>query len=219
MTRVLILCAGEGSRWGNFRDTPKHLVEIEGETLLARTCRQFLEFSDDVVVVGPDDDRYRISSTSLYVPETDYSREMDKFASSMAMWSESNRTVLVFGDVYFTDDAVEAVMSNTEPWKFFCRSKPSQTTGKNCKEIFAIGFQPGKRAWMAQSVRSILDIASTAGGWSLFRLLTLGTSNVAVSDRRMFDTGNHVEIDDWTEDFDFPVDLENWERARLSGKI
>jgi hypothetical protein len=66
---------------------------------------------------------------------------------------------------------------------------------------------------------SIIDMPTTTGGWSLFRLLTLGVSNVAVSDRRMFDTGNHLEIDDWTEDFDFPVDLVNWEQFRQSDKL
>jgi hypothetical protein len=30
----------------------------------------------------------------------------------------------------------------------------------------------------------------------------------------MFEYGRHVEIDDWTEDFDYPADLEAWEQAR-----
>jgi hypothetical protein len=219
MAKVLILAAGSGTRWGDFRDVPKHLVEVEGETLLERTCRQFLAYSKDVTVVGPDDLRYRVFGCALYTPSEGRGRELEKFASSLSLWSSEDRTILAYGDVYFTDEAVATIMSNNDPWKFFCRSGPSNTTGKNCKEIFAIGFAPEKMEWMSKSVMSIIDMPTTTGGWSLFRLLTLGVSNVAVSDRRMFDTGNHVEIDDWTEDFDFPVDLVNWEQSRQSDKL
>jgi hypothetical protein len=214
MVKVLILAAGSGTRWGDYRDVPKHLVEIEGEVLLNRTCRQFLQFSDDVTVVGPEDLRYQIPGCDLYTPVGGQSRELEKFASSMNLWSESERTVLVYGDVYFTDEAVATIMSDESEWKYFCRSRPSKTTGKDCKEIFAIGFQPEKRSWMSTSVMSIIDLKSVTGGWSLFRLLTMGTANIAASDVRMFATGNHVEIDDWTEDFDYPEDLDTWERLR-----
>jgi hypothetical protein len=116
--------------------------------------------------------------------------------------------------VYFTDEAVATIMSDNDTWKFFCRSKPSKLTGKNCKEIFAIGFDGSYNVNMRSAIVSILNVNTAPGGWSLFRLLTLGTHNVAPSDTRMFDTGNHVEIDDWTEDFDFPQDLINWELSR-----
>jgi hypothetical protein len=218
MAKVLILAAGSGTRWGDFRGVPKHLVEVEGETLLARTCRQFSKYSRDITVVGPEDSRYQIDGCSLYTPQGGTGRELEKFSSSMSLWSETDRTVLVYGDVYFTDEAVDLIMDGEEGWKYFCRSKPSSITGKNCKEIFAISFTPEKKEWIEKSVMSIIDLKTTTGGWSLFRFLTMGTSNVAVSDRRMFDTGNHVEIDDWTEDFDFPVDLVNWEQSRQSDK-
>ena len=212
---MLILAAGSGTRWGDFRGAPKHVIDVEGEVLLSRIARQFLEHSEDVVVVAPPgDDRYKIPGTRLYVPDVFGGRELEKFSSSLGEWSEDERTVLVYGDVYFTDEAVETIMNNSEPWKYFCRSNPSKITGKGCKEIFAISFMPEKRQWMANAIMSIIDMTTTTGGWSLFRLLTLGTSNVAVSDKKMFDTGNHVEIDDWTEDFDYPQDLVNWETRR-----
>jgi hypothetical protein len=214
VTKVIILCAGDGTRWGDFRGVPKHLVEIEGQRLIDRTCSQFLSYTNDVVVVAPkDDDRYLIPNTTTYIPKEFGGRELEKFYSSMDEWSTSERTVLVYGDVYFTDEAVETIMTNSDSWKYFCRSTPSDITGKNCKEIFAIGFMPEKREWMVNSVMSILDLKSSTGGWSLFRLLT-GNVDVSKSDMSMFNTGNHVEINDWTEDFDYPVDLETWEHMR-----
>jgi choline kinase len=35
-TRVIVIAAGDGTRWNNYRDTPKHLVTIEKEILLQR---------------------------------------------------------------------------------------------------------------------------------------------------------------------------------------
>jgi hypothetical protein len=137
--KVLIIAAGDGSRWGNYLGVPKHLVNIEGEILLNRTCRQFLRYSSDVVVVGPDD-RYSVQGTKLFIPDMSERRELDKFASSMSEWNEQGKTILVYGDVYFTDEAVEAIVSHVGDWRYFCRSKASSITGKNCKEIFAISF-------------------------------------------------------------------------------
>ncbi len=218
VTRVIILAAGDGTRWGDFKGVPKHLVEVEGERLLDRTCSLFLRYTDDVVVVAPKgDDRYIVPGTRLYSPKVSKTkRELDKFASSMDQWDPNKRNVLVYGDVYFTEEAVETIMTNSDPWKYFCRSKSSEVTGKNCEEIFAIGFMPDRQKWLGDSIVSIIDSPSMTGGWSLFRELTLGghVLGLDVYDYKMFETGNHIDIDDWTEDFDYPEDLETWERKR-----
>jgi choline kinase len=95
---------------------PKHLVEIEGEVLLERTVRQFNQYSEDVIVVGPDQ-RYELG-VPVYTPTAQFGNEMDKFASSFDMWSDG-RNILVYGDVYFTDEAVAAIMADTSDWKYF----------------------------------------------------------------------------------------------------
>lgn len=210
-SRVLILAAGDGTRWKNYRGVPKHLVTIEGEVLLERTCRQFLQYTDDVIVVGPDD-RYVVDGTTLFVPSMNQGRELEKFASSMELWSDS-RTVLVFGDVYFTDEAVKTIMTCGDNWKFYCRTNESKITGKKHKEIFALSFLGEKKDWISQNVMSILDMKDVVGGWTLFRLLLSGSTTMPSSDQ--FATrGRGVEIDDWTEDFDYPEDLDEWEKRR-----
>ena len=37
--RIVILCAGDATRWGGYLGLPKHLVPIHGEPLLHRTVR------------------------------------------------------------------------------------------------------------------------------------------------------------------------------------
>lgn len=211
--RVLVIAAGSGTRWANYRGAPKHLLKIEGEVLLERTCRQFLRHTDDVVVVGPDD-RYLVNGTRLYTPDPSRTRELDKFASSMTEWSKDERTVLVYGDVYFTDEAIETISTNKDSWVYFCRSGASSVTGKTAKEIFAIAFDSKDNNLMEKAINKLLPLESVTGGWTLFRELTVGNPLLHPNDKRMFDYGRHVEIDDWTEDFDYPADLLAWERAR-----
>jgi hypothetical protein len=50
-------------------------------------------------------------------------------------------------------------------------------------------------------------------GWSLYKAM-IGP----VFGGDIFANNRHVEIDDWTEDFDFPEDLEIWEAHRKAAK-
>lgn len=37
--KYIIMADGEGKRWGNYKGVPKHLITVEGETILERTIR------------------------------------------------------------------------------------------------------------------------------------------------------------------------------------
>lgn len=210
MTRVMILAAGEGSRWENYRGTPKHLTTIEDEVLLERTCRQFLRYTDDVIVVGADS-RYEVSGTTLYIPPAPKPKwqDMAKFWSSHERWG-SKRTVLAFGDVYYTDDAVKTIMENKDEWHCFLRKGPSSFTGCEWKEIFAFAFNGTQNQRFREKImKSIAQkTAPSGGGWQLLRELVWDTHNY------LFDNPYYTNIDDWTEDFDFPIDLTHWEFNR-----
>lgn len=67
MTRILVLAAGDGSRWENYRGVQKHKLVIEGEVLIERIVRQFSQYSDDVVVVGKDKS-YEVKGARCYIP-------------------------------------------------------------------------------------------------------------------------------------------------------
>ena len=214
MTRVLILAAGEGSRWGNYRGTQKHKLVIEGEVLIERTVKQFLKYCDDVVVVGSDKS-YEVDGARCYIPPQNHKwKDMAKFYSSKDIWSDE-RTVMVFGDVYFTDKAVKTIMTNEDEWIFFLRKGASRFTGKNWKEIFGIAFNGSSNNMIKDEMVKIIEGkgAPRVGGWHLFKSLVGSTTEPS-----MFEKGGYVNIDDWTEDFDFPEDLDTWEEKRAAYK-
>jgi len=222
--RVVILAAGDGTRWQNYRDNSKHLVEIEGQRLIDRTVSQYRKYTDDIVVVGSDE-RYLLQGAQLFIPDRPTQfvypkyiprpwREMDKFLSSTSLWDIYKRTILVYGDVYFTDQAVHTIMTHEGAWRCFCRTKESQITGKMCKEIFAYSLDPEHHDVFQRALDVLVKTDTTTGGWSLFRYLTSGNGNVNKNYEQMFNNDKYVEIDDWTEDFDFPHDLIEWEKRR-----
>lgn len=215
MTRVIILAAGDGARWGDYRGTPKHLTKVEGKVLLERTAKQFLKYTNDVCIVGLDE-RYKVEGTSLYViksPNTHW-RDGAKFLSSRNLWLSDGRTVLVFGDVYFTSEAVKTIMKNKDSFMFFLRQGPNETTGARWKEIFALSFDQTMAPKIAQNLLFLLSknqLERTAG-WDLYKYMVGPTAN------GLFNNPHFIEIDDWTEDFDFPEDLEIWEKHRKKAR-
>ena len=201
MKTVFILAAGSGTRWNNYRGAPKHRLVIEGEVLIERTYRQFSKYADKVIIVANENDYF----AQTYIPPENKSwRDIAKFYSSRDIWTEG-KNILVFADVYFTDDAVERIMNDPYGLSFYLRSKGSHLTKKLWKEIWGIGFEGSSIPILESAILKIIESKEnySAGGWRLHDQLT--------QDKQRF---NSVEIDDWTEDFDFPADIDTWENRR-----
>lgn len=206
--RVLVLAAGRGSRWANHNNIRKHQIEIDNESLINRIYRQFSEYTNDITIVGLDE-TYKIEGAQLFIPHEapEVWKDMAKFYSSEEKWS-NERTILLFGDVYFTDEAVTKIMSNKDELAFFLRKEGSTKTGKRWKEIFAIAFDGSWNEPLREHIREIIDAgyATSAGGWMLYKKIT----NIYKNEELFRDGTPHVVIDDLTEDFDTPEDLETW---------
>ena len=65
--RILILAAGDGTRWNNYRGVPKHLAPLCGEPILHRTVRMITERRPDadvrVIVRDMSDRRYLVAGS------------------------------------------------------------------------------------------------------------------------------------------------------------
>ena len=208
MTRAIIAAAGESLRWQGYRGTPKHLTAVSGEVLLHRTCRQLTRYTDDIVVVGRDE-RYAVPGTQLYHPHNDPAwLDLGKVLSSRELWATAERTVLLFGDMYFTDNAVAQVMSSTKDWVFFLRPGHSSVhTGR--PEVFGLAFDPSAHALLDSRLELLVKhkVAQSRGGWCLYRDM------IRPSYGDSFRNDRHVKIDDLTTDLDYPSDLDSLEAA------
>ena len=207
--RIIIPCAGTALRWGDYLGKPKHLITIEGEVLLKRTIRQF-RHSGHIFVVGLDA-RYDLPDSTLYVPRL-YSDNLDadKVLSSVDLWSKTDRTLLLFGDVWFSTDAVETIVSwPVHGVRFFGRENPSSITGSPWGELFGVSFWPDNHDSMNAHVAEALE-AHRAGQTNRSSLWEIYRASQAIDLNTHQVDGGFTEINDWTDDFDFPIDYDKW---------
>jgi CTP:phosphocholine cytidylyltransferase-like protein len=201
MKTVFMLAAGSATRWKDYRGTPKHKVVVEGEVLIERTYRQFSQYTDKIIIVANEEQ----GLAQTYIPPKDENwKDIAKFFSSNDIWSD-DQNVMVFADVYFTDEAVKSIMEDTNTLSFYLRSKASKLTKKPWGEIWGIGFDGLSMEVLKSTMLNIIEskVEYKTGGWKLFDQLT--------KDEQII---NVVEIDDWTEDFDWPSDIIMWEKQR-----
>lgn len=213
-TKIIILCAGEATRWKDYLGTKKHLIEINGETLLKRTTRLLNErgMNDISVITKEYDERYDTEYSNQEVVKIDYEKnaDADKFLSSKHLWNKGGRTVILYGDVYFTEEAINTILKfDKKHWTLFAREKASQITGTKWGECFAISFYPEYADVFESKLREIAELKKQGrirrcGGWEVYRAM------VGLNLNKHKVTKNFVEINDFTEDFDFPSDFDSW---------
>lgn len=225
--RILILCAGDQTRWAGFQDVPKHLVKLVGEPILHRTVRLLSELAPDadvrVVVKNPKDNTYKVPGSKRAGAKLNPGNgDADKFLSSQHLWDPKGRTILLYGDVFFTREALEEILTadTQDGWWFAGRFDGSRTTGAKGGECFAFILDPeGHEAFRAALDRVVTlrkdGTIPRNGGWETYRAL------MGVPDERILETwgdgspknpnlGHCTVIDDWTEDFDHPDDWHQW---------
>lgn len=218
--RAIIIAAGEGTRWNNYLGVPKHFIEVDGEPIIERTVRLLLKYGvSDVQVVGPDDDRYRIDGSTLYVPELrqdcDQNCGADKFLSSKSLWLEDGRTIALYGDCYFTDDAIEKITGYAhKDWLLFARARGSEITGCPWGECFAQSFFNDHIPEHLRTLERAVELHHDKqlrhpSGWQHYRAM-IGLP-VELWDGPYWGD-RMVWIDDFTDDFDSPEDHKTWMR-------
>lgn len=222
---VIVICAGEATRWGNHRGTPKHLLAPEGERLLDRTVRLAREHGAGrvLVVSKPGDARYEAPGAERVDAQLDpRNADADKFLSSRHLWARTGRTVILYGDVWFDDDAMRRIITDERAdWLLWCRPGASQVTGATSGECFAITFGT---QWQGEFVTALHRVASLwragllrrCGGWETYRAMC-GRSDSELRTHRMH--GRYEQIDGWTEDFDKPLDYERWLDRRRNRSV
>jgi hypothetical protein len=217
--RAIIIAAGEATRWNNYLGVPKHLVPVDGEPIAKRTIRLLRDRGVlDIFLVGLDSDLYRLPGSQLYVAKkTPEYHGADKFLSSQELWNTQGRTLALFGDVFFSEAAIDIIVNDSKKtWTAYGRRGASKITGKQGGEIFAQSFYPNDIDRHREKLFYIIDlynqgVINRCIGWEHYRAMQ-GATGVNVKKHKIYQ--DFTVIDDWTEDFDWPQDhvrfLERW---------
>lgn len=218
---AIIVSAGEGKRWDNYLNIDKSEIVIsDNEKIIDRTVRQILNHGATLYIIS---NKEQVAGIDTNRPKNrkNYT-EANKLASSMYLWNKNGRTIILFGDTYFTEGAIDKIMSHDKAgfW-VFGRPFNSNITGKEYGEIYGLSFY-------SDDIKSLLfyiercnslekrGVIEKANAWAIYRAsLKLPDDLMAMH----IVGSNFVNIDDWTEDFDYPIDydrfMENWANAGM----
>ncbi len=204
---VIIHAAGRDTKWGNYRGGPKHLVVPSGERepVLHRAARLFGEGGARVFVSGP----YAVPGTTQFDPggEDASLGEAAKYYAVVPLWNTEGRTIIAYGDTWYDDLFVSRVrLMDDRRWLLFGRGSRSTVTGKPYPEYFAESFWPEHHHERLEFLRKYV---------ARFRTQPAGMHNGVMDIMwKKEHPSDVVEVNGWTEDFDFPKDLDEWERRR-----
>lgn len=212
-TRIIIIASGEATRWGNHLGVSKHMIPINGKPLLQDTVDKFKAALPEAEIIIASNYLYPISKCireEVVINSDNY--DCDKFINSSHLWNRRGNTIILYGDVFFTHEAVKRILSTHRigySFDFFSRFAGSQFTGKPYGENFAIVFGHLMNDTMRQALLDNVEYSrnnsgARSGGWEWYRRLV----GIPLDEHRI--TTNFVEIDDFTEDFDTPADFDTW---------
>ncbi len=210
-TKVIIVVGGKQERWGNYLGISKHNVEVNGETLVKRMVRLFKSFGiKDITLVGQDPEPYQIEGTKFYKGKVfKPSGDANKYLDSQDIWNKNGRTLIVHGDVYFTDKAIyKLVFDQNRDWMVIARPTEG-ILGKKYGEAMGLSFYPHEAYKIKESGARSIDlfnrqIANGASTAHLYRCL-IGLPDELINNPLW---GDHVlAINDLTDDFDIKEDF------------
>lgn len=228
--KCLVLAQGNGKRWDDkngkpYNGIPKHLLEINGERLIDRVCNQFAN-DTDLLLVCPKDKRYPLKyNHKTFVDPFPTKSNVDKLFASSPYWNREGSTLIVFGDVYYTDDAVKKILDVSKTGKnlhYFRRPWKSKITGHSWDETFAMLIPKEEQFIALQVAFKTLELErARVIPASYLRLHYLVYLNWGKDLRKLYKeyeadkkilyrTPHQTIIDDFTDDFDKPQEFEEW---------
>lgn len=212
---VIIVCDGSATRWAWYLGKPKQFVDFDGEPMLHRTVRQCNERGITPFVVAPVAGGNEWDVPGATRVDARHSRETmggtDRYWSSRHLWSFDGPTVILHGDVWFSDEALRRIFEEVGgDWRAFVRPGGNKLTGKPGAEMFGCSFGPEAQPEFLAGMEAVADLFSRrvitrSIGLEVWRYMA-GLRDGAVQARGLpvplDNPGRAVVIDDWTDDVD-----------------
>lgn len=188
--KYIIMADGKGTRWGNYQDKPKHLIEIDGETLLGRTVRLLKEKDPECeVVITSHDKRYEFEGATRYEPQNNH-LEIDRFTEELI----ADDICFLYGDTYYAEDAIEAITdTDAEDILFFGNERAIVAIKVSDGRLFKQHVDRVRKLFLEGKIEKCI-------GWQVYQSFL----NLPFGEKKI-DT-KFVLLKDGTEDFNSPDD-------------
>jgi hypothetical protein len=207
--KYIIMCGGSYDKW----DTPKHLTELKGEPIVARTIRLLKENGVTDIAISSNNELFEQFGVPLLRHYNPYILPKEGRATTPwldAFYPMEEPVTYIFGDVVFSPDAIKTIVNtDTDSVEFFASAKPlPDIYPKHWAEPFAFKVKDTRRFFKAIEVAKQYDeqglFKRQPVSWELWQVIK-GTPLNHV------DYTNYVAINDYTCDIDTPADVKLFE--------
>lgn len=205
--KTIIMCGGKYRKWKE----PRHLTPIDGEPLVARTIRQLKENGVVDIAISSDNPVFDNFGVPRLVHKNTY--DANGYNDFTGYWCDAfypteSPVLYIFGDVVFSDEAINKIVNTqTDSIEFFASAPPfSELYLKHSAEPFAlkvvdvdllqtsIAKLKQLDAWKCFYRKPIM--------WELWQVIKQTPINI-------IDYTNYTVINDYTCDIDDPEELEH----------
>ena len=188
--KYIIMADGKGTRWQNYNDIPKHFIEINGETLLARTVRLLKQGDPGCeVIITSHDPRYEVEGATRYEPKNNH-LEIDRFTEELI----ADNVCFLYGDTYYSEEAAETIIKTEADDILFFGNRRSIVAVKVADgELFRSHVERVRQLFMEGKIEKCI-------GWQVYQSFM----GLPFGDKKI--ESKYIILEDSTEDFNSPED-------------
>lgn len=206
--KYIIMCGGNYGAW----ETPRHLSVIGGEELVARTIRLLKQNGIKDIAISSNNPVFK--KFGVPVLEHDNLYNANGFGNVQGDWFNAfypmeEPACYLFGDVYFSDEAIKTIVTTeTDDIELFGSQPPfSKDYIKTHEEPFALKVANQKH--LREAIEKTRELDKEHKFWRkpiVWELFTI-IKNAPLQVRKDEYTTDYVVINDYTCDVDFKEDI------------
>lgn len=203
--KYIIMCGGKYGR------TPKQLIKVMGEPIIARTVRLLRAYGVKDIAISAQDDRFWHYGIVIHHDNDYVYGKEERHCWLKAFYPTDEPVCYIYGDVYFSENAIrEIVQTETESIEFFASAPPfANNYFKTWAEPFAFKVQDPELFFRKVKECHEYDLEGKfhreAVSWELWQVIK-GT------ELDVIDYSNYHAINDYTCDIDNKEEAEEFER-------
>ena len=206
--KYIIMCGGKYEQW----ETPKHLLKVNGEVIVERTIRLLKENGITDISISTDNPAFNYLGLPILKHQNTYEYNKGQINGWWvdAFYPTDEPTCYIFGDVYFSEKAINTIVNTkTDDIEFFASMPPfASNYPKAWVEPFALKVVDTNHLKQAiQKTKELAIQGKTYRKNPIMRELWTVIKGEAMQKRAGEYIYNYKAINDYTSDIDDNKDI------------
>lgn len=203
--QYIIMCGGNYPKW----DTPRQLLKIKGESIVARTIRLLRENGVDDIAISSNNDVFKRFGVPVLKHDNDYTGyNYDDYGGYWcnAFYPTDYPVCYLFGDVVYSKAAIQKIIDTETDDIIFFGSAPPFTVHYPKPWVEPFGFKVVDTDHLKEAQRLVKEIDKAGRfyrspiAWEMWNVISRGDC----ADPNTIYTDSYVVINDFTCDVDNP---------------